>query len=92
MASEEETPKDVGQVQCLIISNIIKIKSSSQIGCISIICLSIFNFGLLTLGLCLSPLNIFVTKTCSSSLYLQTLITVYILTFSCSGAYPSVRW
>lgn len=60
MASEEETPKDAGQVQYLVISNIIKIKSSSQIGLISSICLPMFNFGFSTLGLL--PLKTFVIK------------------------------
>lgn len=89
MASEEETPKDAGQVQYLVISNIIKIKSSSQIGLISSICLPMFNFGFSTVGLL--PLKTFVTKICSLFMYLQTAITIYILMFSCSGAVSAVH-
>ena len=89
MASEEETPKDAGQVHYLVISNIIKIKSSSQIGLISSICLPMFNFGFSTLGLL--PLKTFVPKICSLFMYLQTAITIYILMFSCSGTDSAVH-
>lgn len=51
IASDEEPPEDTGQVQYQVISNVIKIKSSSQVGLTSSICLLMFNVGFPTVGL-----------------------------------------